>query len=139
MELPVRQFYNGVWSASEAIDEMARLGFIAAQMEPVNFDPEVGVSAVEIDCHSFGAWRDEYAPQRAPFPAQETRTTPTQTSHQMSLSGAHGHGRPHAVLAHGRRLCGRTHAICCEAYVRFAVGGRCRWFEVTPHAVRRMT
>ena len=50
MELPIRPLYEGVWSVSQAIDYMLALGFVIAQIAPVNVDPYDPVSAVEIDC-----------------------------------------------------------------------------------------
>ncbi|RJF70554.1 FkbM family methyltransferase [Rhodopseudomonas palustris] len=50
LELPVVQFYRGNWTLPEALTYMASLGFIPAQIAPVNFDHEDGMSMVEVDC-----------------------------------------------------------------------------------------
>lgn len=52
LELPVDNLYEGVWSFSEAVQFMEKLGFTPAQLLPVNQRWALGdpVSAVEFDC-----------------------------------------------------------------------------------------
>ncbi len=50
LELPIVNFYEGTWSFSEALDYMVARGWLLAQVEPVGYDPQDGVSAVELDC-----------------------------------------------------------------------------------------
>lgn len=49
VELPVEHLYQGVWSYTEALCHMERLGFLLAQQRLVNNGPD-GVSALEYDC-----------------------------------------------------------------------------------------
>ncbi len=50
MELPIVQFYEGNWQFHEAVEFMASLGFIPAQIHPVNYHSKDTVSLVEVDC-----------------------------------------------------------------------------------------
>ena len=50
LELPIIQFYSGVWGISEAINFMSTEGFVVAQIHPVNYHPADPVSWVEADC-----------------------------------------------------------------------------------------
>jgi FkbM family methyltransferase len=50
LELPIIQFYSGVWGISDAISFMSREGFVIAQIHPVNYHPADPVSWVEADC-----------------------------------------------------------------------------------------
>ena len=50
MELPVIHVYDGEWQFHEALRFMADLGFVPAQIQPVNFHGADNVSAVEFDC-----------------------------------------------------------------------------------------
>ncbi len=50
LELPIIQFYSGVWGVSEAITFMANEGFVVARLHPVNHHPADPVSWVEADC-----------------------------------------------------------------------------------------
>lgn len=49
MELPVVHPYEGTWRLHEALAFMERLGFVPAQLHPVNFHPRDRVSLVEVD------------------------------------------------------------------------------------------
>jgi FkbM family methyltransferase len=50
MELPIVQFYEGNWQFHEAVEFMASVGFIPAQIHPVNYHSKDTVSLVEVDC-----------------------------------------------------------------------------------------
>lgn len=50
LELPIIHFYSGVWGISEAVNFMAKEGFVVAQIRPVNYHPADPVSWVEADC-----------------------------------------------------------------------------------------
>lgn len=50
LELPVIHTYRGEWQFHEALKFMADLGFVPAQIEPVNYHGMDNVSAVEFDC-----------------------------------------------------------------------------------------
>lgn len=50
MELPIVHLYQGTWGFHEAVEFMAGLGFVPAQIHPVNYHPADGVSLVEVDC-----------------------------------------------------------------------------------------
>jgi FkbM family methyltransferase len=50
LELPILQFYSGVWGIGDAIRFMSDHGFVVAQMHPVNYHPADPVSWVEADC-----------------------------------------------------------------------------------------
>jgi hypothetical protein len=50
MELPVIHLYKGTWQLHEAIAFMASLGFVPAQIHPVNYHSADAVSLVEVDC-----------------------------------------------------------------------------------------
>ncbi len=50
MELPVIRTYEGEWEFHEALQSMAQLGFVPAQMHPVGFHTADQVAAVEFDC-----------------------------------------------------------------------------------------
>jgi hypothetical protein len=39
LELPILQFYSGVWGIGDAISFMSERGFVVAQMHPVNLPP----------------------------------------------------------------------------------------------------
>jgi FkbM family methyltransferase len=50
LELPVIRTYEGEWEFHEALEFMAGLGFVPAQMQPVGFHTADKVAAVEFDC-----------------------------------------------------------------------------------------
>jgi FkbM family methyltransferase len=50
LELPVEHLYDGVWSFSEAVLFMDRLGFVPAQFRMVNPLHDDPVSGIEFDC-----------------------------------------------------------------------------------------
>lgn len=50
LELPAVPLYQGVWSLGAAMNHMEELGFVVAQMRPVNHFPHDPVSAAELDC-----------------------------------------------------------------------------------------
>ena len=50
MELPIMQLYEDNWSFHEALLFMQNVGFVPAQIHPVNFHPDDKVSVVEFDC-----------------------------------------------------------------------------------------
>ena len=50
MELPIIRLYEGVWQFHEAIEFMAEIGFVPAQIHPVNYHSADAVSLVEVDC-----------------------------------------------------------------------------------------
>lgn len=50
LELPVIHTYRGEWQLHEALKFMSDLGFVPAQIEPVNYHGMDKVSAVEFDC-----------------------------------------------------------------------------------------
>ena len=50
MELPIVQLYQGNWSFHEAVEFMSTVGFIPAQIHPVNYGAVDKVSLVEVDC-----------------------------------------------------------------------------------------
>jgi FkbM family methyltransferase len=50
LELPILQFYSGVWGIDAAIRFMSDHGFVIAQVHPVNYHPADPVSWVEADC-----------------------------------------------------------------------------------------
>jgi FkbM family methyltransferase len=50
MELPIIHLYEGVWRFHEAVAFMEDLGFVPAQVQPVNYHSADEVSLVEVDC-----------------------------------------------------------------------------------------
>lgn len=50
MELPIIHVYKGEWQFHEAIEFMAGLGFVPAQIQPVGYHGKDKVSAVDFDC-----------------------------------------------------------------------------------------
>jgi FkbM family methyltransferase len=50
MELPIVHLYQGTWQFHEAIAFMADVGFVPAQIHPVNFHSTDRVSIIEVDC-----------------------------------------------------------------------------------------
>jgi FkbM family methyltransferase len=50
MELPVIHVYQGEWQFHEAAKYMADLGFVPAQIQPVNYHGKDKVSVVDVDC-----------------------------------------------------------------------------------------
>lgn len=50
MELPVIHLYQGAWQFQEALEFMARAGYVPAQIHPVVYDSKDKVSLVEVDC-----------------------------------------------------------------------------------------
>jgi FkbM family methyltransferase len=50
LELPIIRIYEGTWQFHEATEFMASIGFIPAQIEPVNYHSKDKVSLVEVDC-----------------------------------------------------------------------------------------
>jgi FkbM family methyltransferase len=50
MELPIIRLYEGIWRFHEAIEFMAEIGFVPAQIHPVNYHSVDTVSLVEVDC-----------------------------------------------------------------------------------------
>lgn len=50
MELPIIHLYEGNWQFHEAVGFMASIGFVPAQIHPVNYHSQDNVSLVEVDC-----------------------------------------------------------------------------------------
>jgi len=50
LELPVKHLYEKTWLFEEAVAELRKLGFVIAQLRPVNTIPEDRASIVELDC-----------------------------------------------------------------------------------------
>jgi FkbM family methyltransferase len=50
MELPIIHLYEGNWQFHEAVAFMAGVGFVPAQIHPVNYHSADDVSLVEVDC-----------------------------------------------------------------------------------------
>ena len=50
MELPIIHLYEGEWQFHEAAKYMADLGFVPAQIQPVNYHGRDNVSVVDVDC-----------------------------------------------------------------------------------------
>jgi FkbM family methyltransferase len=50
LELPVIRVYEGEWQFHEALKFMAGIGFVPAQIQPVNYHGADNVSAVDFDC-----------------------------------------------------------------------------------------
>lgn len=50
LELPVIRVYQGEWQFHEALKFMADIGFVPAQIQPVNYHGADNVSAVDFDC-----------------------------------------------------------------------------------------
>ena len=50
LELPIVRLYEGAWEFHEAAEFMASIGFIPAQIQPVNFHARDKVSLLEVDC-----------------------------------------------------------------------------------------
>jgi FkbM family methyltransferase len=50
MELPIIHLYEQSWQFHEAIEFMARAGFVPAQIHPVNYHSADKVSLIEVDC-----------------------------------------------------------------------------------------
>jgi FkbM family methyltransferase len=50
MELPIIHVYEGEWHFHEAAKYMADLGFVPAQIQPVNYHGLDNVSVVDVDC-----------------------------------------------------------------------------------------
>ncbi|HEV2174575.1 MAG TPA: FkbM family methyltransferase [Nitrospira sp.] len=50
LELPVIRVYEGEWQFHEALKFMSDLGFVPAQIQPVNYHGADNVSAVDFDC-----------------------------------------------------------------------------------------
>lgn len=50
LELPVIRVYEGEWKFHEALKFMADIGFVPAQIQPVNYHGADNVSAVDFDC-----------------------------------------------------------------------------------------
>jgi FkbM family methyltransferase len=50
MELPIVHVYEGEWQFHEAAKYMADLGFVPAQILPVNYHGKDNVSVVDVDC-----------------------------------------------------------------------------------------
>jgi FkbM family methyltransferase len=50
LELPVIRVYEGEWQFHEALKYMADMGFMPAQIQPVNYHGADNVSAVDFDC-----------------------------------------------------------------------------------------
>jgi FkbM family methyltransferase len=50
LELPIIMIYKGTWQFHEAVEFMASIGFIPAQIEPVIYHSKDKVSLVEVDC-----------------------------------------------------------------------------------------
>lgn len=50
MELPIVHLYEGTWQFHEAVAFMAKVGFVPAQIHPVNFHTADQVSLLEVDC-----------------------------------------------------------------------------------------
>jgi len=50
LELPVIRVYEGEWQFHEALKYMADIGFVPAQIQPVNYHGADDVSAVDFDC-----------------------------------------------------------------------------------------
>ena len=50
LELPVIRVYEGEWQFHEALKFMTDLGFVPAQIQPVNYHGADNVSAVDFDC-----------------------------------------------------------------------------------------
>ena len=50
LELPVIRVYEGEWQFHEALKYMADIGFMPAQIQPVNYHGADNVSAVDFDC-----------------------------------------------------------------------------------------
>jgi len=69
-ELPVRHFYEGVWSLPEALAYLEARGFVLAQVEPTNFDSADSVSMVELDC-TFRRLTDHDRPVATPSPVPQ--------------------------------------------------------------------
>jgi FkbM family methyltransferase len=50
MELPIVHLYEGTWQFHEAVEFTAEIGFVPAQIHPVNYHSADTVSLVEVDC-----------------------------------------------------------------------------------------
>ena len=50
LEIPVIRIYEGQWQFREALNSMAEIGFIPAQIQPVGYHGTDKVSATEFDC-----------------------------------------------------------------------------------------
>jgi FkbM family methyltransferase len=50
LELPIIRIYEGTWKFHEAVEFMASIGFVIAQIEPVSYHTKDKVSLVEVDC-----------------------------------------------------------------------------------------
>ena len=50
LELPVIRVYEGEWQFHEALKYMSDMGFLPAQIQPVNYHGADNVSAVDFDC-----------------------------------------------------------------------------------------
>jgi FkbM family methyltransferase len=50
LELPVIRVYEGEWQFHDALRYMADMGFVPAQIQPVNYHGADNVSAVDFDC-----------------------------------------------------------------------------------------
>ena len=50
MELPIVHLYEHTWRFHEAVEYMADVGFVPAQIHPVNYHSADQVSLVEVDC-----------------------------------------------------------------------------------------
>lgn len=50
LELPAKHLYENTWLFEEAVAELRRLGFVIAQVRPVNRIPNDRASIVELDC-----------------------------------------------------------------------------------------
>ena len=50
LELPVIRVYQGEWQFHEALEYMSEIGFVPAQIQPVNYHGADNVSAVDFDC-----------------------------------------------------------------------------------------
>jgi len=50
LELPVIRVYEGEWQFHEALEYMSDMGFVPAQIQPVNYHGADNVSAVDFDC-----------------------------------------------------------------------------------------
>jgi FkbM family methyltransferase len=50
MELPIVHLYEGIWKLEDALKYMNLVGFVPAQISPVNYHPKDRMSLVEVDC-----------------------------------------------------------------------------------------
>jgi FkbM family methyltransferase len=50
LELPIIHLYEGTWQFHEALAYMAGIGFVVAQIHPVNFHQVDEMSLLEVDC-----------------------------------------------------------------------------------------